>query len=149
MAKDVFIYSTLSASQKYTRYKEGPGGLPIAVGHVFVVGGANVADKRLITPKGTVTRVTAEQFEQLKEDQVFQIHVENGYITHSTAKEDADVVAADLTAKDESAPLTPSDYAPGAAPVVAEVEADPAPQPTVAPAAAPAPAAAAAPSRRA
>ena len=134
MAKDVYIYSTLSASQKYTTYKEGPGGLPQPVGSVFIVGGANVADKRLITPKGTVTRITAEQFEQLKRDEVFQVHMANGYITHSTAKEDADVVADDLTAKDESAPLTPADYAPGQAPVVAEAEVDPAPQAAVAPA---------------
>lgn len=134
MAKDVYIYSTLSASQKYTTYKEGPGGLPVPVSSVFVQGGANVADRRLITPKGVVTKVTAEQFEMLKRDAVFAIHLENGYITTSTSKEDADVVAEDLTARDGSAPTIESDYEPGKAPIAADADVDdpPAPQTGVA-----------------
>lgn len=114
MAKDHFIYSTLSADQEYTHYVQGGGDLPVAAGSVFVKGGANVADKRLLTPQGVVTRVTDEQLAFLETNEVFQLHKKNGFIRVSSKREDPEVVAADMTTRSPDAPLVDNDFVEGA-----------------------------------
>lgn len=119
MAKKHYVYSTLSADQEYTAYREGGADLPITAGSVFIKGGANVADKRLHTPYGVVTEVDGDQLAALESNHVFQLHKANGFIRVSDKREDPEVVAADMEGRSPDAPLVDGDFdpnAPGAKP---------------------------------
>lgn len=112
--KKVRIYSTLSCPQLYQNWKEGGADLPVPDGEaVRIEGGANVASKNLVTPKGVVTTITEEQLGYLMANRHFLQHVENGFIAvDDGAQKDADQVAAEqLKEKDSSAPLTEKDFA--------------------------------------
>jgi hypothetical protein len=107
--KDVYIYSTLSNDQLYTNYTavaDSPNKLPIKGSTILVKGKANILDKRFFTPQGVVTKVSAEDLSELRRNKVFNLHVANGFITVSEAKADPDIVAADMTGRDKSAPDT-------------------------------------------
>lgn len=139
MAKDFYVLSTLTADQEYTAYREGGADIPVAVGSVLIKGGANVADKRLVTPQGVVTKVNADQMAALESNEVFQLHKRNGYITVSERKPaDADAAAASQASRDGSAPMVEGDFKEGEGPasVGAASTSDDAPaaQRTVAPA---------------
>lgn len=107
---EVYVYSTLSNDQAYTNYAPARGGannLAIQQHQVVIAGKANITDKRFVTPQGVVTKVSAEDFAALQQNSVFKLHVENGFITYSEKKKDADLVASDMTGRDQSAPDTP------------------------------------------
>jgi hypothetical protein len=117
MSKSFYILSTLTADQEYTAYREGGADLPVAVGSVLVKGGANVADKRLVTPQGVVTKVDADQMAVLESNEVFQLHKKNGYITVSERKPaDPDAAAASQANRDGSAPMVEGDFKEGEGP---------------------------------
>ncbi|AZD85004.1 hypothetical protein C4K14_2170 [Pseudomonas chlororaphis subsp. aureofaciens] len=116
-AQKIYLYSTLSNDQSYTSYQQVDGGAPQPVSSILVHGKANVSTKQFVTPRGTATEVTAEQLAELRTNDVFKLHVKNGFITISQAKEDAEKVAADMTGRDQSAPLVEQDFADGEAPV--------------------------------
>lgn len=113
MSKDFYVYSTMSAGNTYTVYDPNveKGQLPRIIGQVDIAGGANVAKRRsLETPLGVARRITADQYELLKQDPVFQTHVKGGYIRVIEAKVDPEKVVPDMTQRDESAPLVPEDF---------------------------------------
>lgn len=112
----IYVYSTLSNDQRYTSYSHRDGAAPQVDNSIFIAGKANVANKHLITPRGMVTEVTAEQLQALRRDLVFQQHVKNGFITISNAKADPEKIASGMTGRDESAPLVEQDFKPGEAP---------------------------------
>lgn len=105
-----FIYSTLTADNKYSGYQKGGGDIPSVTWEVLVKGGTGVANNRLITPQGVVTEVTDEELARLKENVIFNRHVENGFIVISDKREDPEKVAADMTGRDPSAPLVDADF---------------------------------------
>lgn len=108
---DVFVYSRLASSQIYQHHEKGPGDLPVVKREVFIEGGAGVADKRIMTPLGKVTRVTAEDYALLQSNELFKLHKQNGFITVESAEVDVEAVVADMGDKaDPSAPLTMSDF---------------------------------------
>lgn len=92
----LYIYCTLSNDQNYAT-SDGP---------VFIAGQANVMTKHMYTPRGRVTEISDEQYTQLKNNHVFKLHKENGFIAVENRKEDPDKVATDMEASDKSAPLT-------------------------------------------
>lgn len=92
----LYVYCTLSNDQNY--------GTPD--GKIFIAGQANVMTKHMYTPRGRVTEVSDEQYSQLKNNHVFKLHKENGFITVETRNEDPEKVATDMEAADKSAPLT-------------------------------------------
>lgn len=104
-----YIYSTISADQKYTFYDTTKNDMPTPRGHVFVAGKANIANKQLITPKGVVTKVSDDQYKWLQACDMFQRHVKRGYIKVEDKLHDAGKVASDMEARDASAPLTDGD----------------------------------------
>lgn len=109
----VYVYSSLSNDQAYTVYDRAANGAALAQHVIHINGKANVADRRtLITPRGAVTVVTAEQAALLGKCDMFKRHVERGFITVSDRRADADnVAAADLAGRDKSAQAQPSDFA--------------------------------------
>ncbi|EEV4189247.1 TPA: hypothetical protein PN979_003150 [Escherichia coli] len=107
---EYYIYSTLTGSQAYQVYRNGGADLPIAERAILVAGGANLADKNFITPKGVVTTVSDEDLALLKQNPVFQLHKSNGFIVVEEKPAPVEKVASDMEARDESAPLTDNDF---------------------------------------
>lgn len=105
----VFIYSTLTADQRYVEWVKGGGDIAVEGRSVLVKGGSNVANKHLLTPLGVQTEVSDEDYAFLQEEPTFRLHVQNGFITVRQKKADAEAVAADMATRDGSAPLTDAD----------------------------------------
>lgn len=105
-----FVYSTMSASVKYTSYRKTVNDLPEVVYQVLIAGGANVANKHVVTPRGVVTEVSADDLAHLEQNELFQRHKKNGFILVDSIKVDPEVKAADMQHRDSSAPMTPNDY---------------------------------------
>lgn len=119
-----YVYSTLSTDVCYNDFKPSNGREPNFVERkVLIRGGANVATKHLVTPKGVMTKVSDEELAFLEKDEVFQLHVKNGHITVSGREANPDKVAGGMTDKDASAPLTPADYKDGDRPKTTEKKA--------------------------
>lgn len=107
-----YVYSTLSSSQEYVIYEDAiaPAAPAVPKASVFIAGGANVADKHFMTPRGVVTTITEEQEKLLMSCDAFKQHMANGFVTIEKKKhESVDAVAKNLQARDESSPLTPQD----------------------------------------
>lgn len=113
------VASTLTSDVKYTLWKSNPGGVNVSLGHVLIQGGHGVAHRRanggLDTPQGVITSVTADQLELLRKDDVFQLHMKNGFIRiiESERKVEPEKAAKDLEAKEPSAPLDDADFKEG------------------------------------
>jgi len=105
-----YVFSTLTTDVVYTGWVKGNSDLPVLEKQVLIKGGSNVADKRLFTPLGIMTEVSEEELEVLENDQVFQLHKQNGFIKVEKKKADPERVAGDMKTKDQSAPLTPNDF---------------------------------------
>lgn len=107
----LYVYSTLTNSQTYTGWRQaGANDLPVQEWAVTINGGTNLANKHLVTPRGVVTEITAEQEALLQTNMVFQLHVKNGFIKIDKKSVDAEIVAADLEGRDKSSPIVPEDY---------------------------------------
>lgn len=109
MSKKLFIFCTLASDVAYTNHEQGGGDLPVALPSVVIKGGAGVANDRIVTPRGVATTVTEEQVEYLRANPVFQLHEKNGFVMVSESYADPDTVAADMTGRDNSAPVVPQD----------------------------------------
>lgn len=107
------VYSTLAVDMTYAAWRKGPDGRAIEQVHeqsVHINGGAGIASRHLITPLGVHTQITDEQAELLEADPTFRLHKANGFIRVEDDRVDVEKVVADMTARDESAPLVPEDY---------------------------------------
>ena len=111
MTKHVFC--TLAADMVYAAWKKGPDGRAVEQVHeqsVHINGGAGIASKHLVTPRGVHTAISDEQYALLQSNPTFQLHEANGFIKVEDSEADVDKVVADMTARDESAPLVPQDF---------------------------------------
>lgn len=106
-----YIYSTLSQNTAYAFYKTSTdkNDLHEIEREIVIKGGAGVADKNFITPSGVVTKVTDEEYELLKTNSVFQLHVKNGFIIAQKSNSDIDSVVKKMEPRDKSAPIRPED----------------------------------------
>lgn len=109
MSKRLYVYSTLSSDVNYTNHIKGGADMPQALPAVHIKGGAGVANDRFVTPRGVATEITEQQAEYLRSNPVFNLHEANGYVQISDAHVDADKAAADMTGRDNSAPIVPQD----------------------------------------
>lgn len=123
MAKLLCVFSTMSAAVRYVDWKPGAGeGAPAQEGESVVVkGGAGVADKNIVTPRGVATMVTEAQAAMLRANAVFKLHQANGFVSleEVPAPPSSDAVegkVAKLEGRDASAPLVDQDFAPGLVP---------------------------------
>jgi hypothetical protein len=107
---DKYVFSTLSSDQAYSVVKSRADGSYDIVGSVLIRGGANVADKHFVTPRGVMTRITEDEFKAIENDTSFILHVANGYLKYEDAPADVEKVVADMEGRDQSAPLTPNDF---------------------------------------
>ena len=106
-----YIYSTLTASQKYPIWIRTPGrDIPRIQSYVLIHGGANLPSKVLVTPRGVVTSISDDEFERLIQCPGFQQHVDNGFLVVEDREYDPDSVAENMEPKDFSAPMVPEDF---------------------------------------
>ena len=105
----IYIYSTLTSDQVYANYRKTANGIPVAESKILIKGGANLMTKALVTPHGAVTEVTPDELAALRKNDVFKLHQDNGFITVSESKSAVEAVAADMTARDQSAPIVEQD----------------------------------------
>lgn len=115
MTKQVF--STLAADTAYASWVAGDNGV-LYQNHektVLIKGGAGVANDRIITPLGVCTEITDEQYDAIKDDETFKLHVRNGFVLVTDKPAPIEVVVPDMEARDNSAPLVPEDYSAEAA----------------------------------
>lgn len=108
--KKVYVFSTLSTPMAYTKFSTGGNDLPRPERTVSIMGGANVADKNFVTPKGVMTAITEEEYEFLQHNNLFKKHVENGFIVVEKSEHKVDDVVADMVARSPDAPMVPDDY---------------------------------------
>jgi hypothetical protein len=114
--KKLYIYSTLTNSQKYTKWSKPAeaGALPAVVHEVVVHGGANLSTGTksapyFHTPRGVMTPIDESDLAILKENEEFQNHVKRGFISVRDDIVDPEVaVAAAMKQQDRSAPFTPN-----------------------------------------
>jgi len=109
----LYVYCTLTSDQRYTNWRKGENDIPSEIGSVFIKGGAGVANDRLVTPRGVVTAITADDLKLLEANDDFKLHKKNGFVEVSQSLADADEVAAEMAGFDLSTPLTEK-TAPGA-----------------------------------
>jgi len=104
-----YVYSTLATSMRYSVWSEPEHkhALPIRKRAILVKGGAGIATKQLITPRGVRTEVTDEELELLKKDKIFQMHMDNGFITIDSVSLAPEKMAKQMNEDDKSKPLTP------------------------------------------
>lgn len=113
MSKTFYVYSTLTGDNRYVNHAVDSGNdVPAPIGDgILIAGGAGVASKNLITPRGVVSGpFTEEQIEYLRQQPVFRLHEKNGFITIDDKKVDPDLVAADMVGRDKSSPLVEADF---------------------------------------
>lgn len=108
--KKHYVYSTLTDTVNYQVTANGGGDIPVGVQDIVIHGGSNIPDKFLRTPQGVVTPVTEQELEALRQNHVFRLHEANGFIKVSDKKTDPEKVAADMTTRDQAAPLVESDF---------------------------------------
>ncbi len=113
-----YVYSTLPTDMIYTHWEHAGDGVPKQlVASVFIKGGAGVAQKPkpgtdIWTPLGMVTPVSDEDLATIEKDPVFRLHKKNKYITVQQKNSDVEKVAVDMNRRDNSSPMTESDYPP-------------------------------------
>lgn len=117
---DIYVFSTLTSNMEYRTYSTGGADLPNVDRNVFIAGGTNIPNKQLITPYGVMTKVSAEDYSALLENEVFQNHKKNGFITIRDKPADVEKVAADMETRDQSAPLVDADFEEGKKPTAAD-----------------------------
>src|ERR1019366_4431902 len=106
-----YVYSKMSAGVDYNRFEKGGADLPVKTGKVTIHGGAGIANKNLVTPNGTVTKVTDEEMEFLNSHDTFVQHKKNGSIKVEKKEFDVEKVVANMGDNaDPSSPLTPTDF---------------------------------------
>lgn len=101
-----YVFSTLATDMNYTIYAPGGGDIPVKERHINVKGGAGVANDRLITPLGVMTEIADEDVTVLEAHPVFKVHKQNGFVCIEKKKADPEKIAANMTSRDNSAPLT-------------------------------------------
>lgn len=114
MSKKIYVASTLATSVQYTGYapaSEKDANLPRQQYAITIAGGAGVANKKLVTPRGVITAIDEDQLKLLTSNPVFVRHAQRGFINPVEGDVDGDEVAADMTGRDNSAPLVQEDFA--------------------------------------
>lgn len=109
----MYVYSTLSNDQCYTKYRTGENDIPVVESQILIKGGTNVAqgqETRLFTPMGVATKVTEEELAILKDNPVFRQHEANGFIKYDSRNVNPEKIAATMVTRDKSAPMVPEDF---------------------------------------
>lgn len=105
----VYVYSTLTNSNRYGPFQVGGADLPNRPETVLINGGAGIATKHFMTPLGVLTTITEEQLALCEADPAFQHHVKEGWLIVDCTQRDAENVSTDMASRDGSAPIVPQE----------------------------------------
>lgn len=117
-----FVFSTLTAPQAYTLFEDGVREVNLGERICVIKGGAGVANRNLVTPRGVATEVTDRQLELLNKCPSYLRHKAAGFIREESREIKIETAVSNMNERDESSPKTPEDYAEGDAPVVVNSE---------------------------
>ena len=114
------IVNTMGQSVTYTSYRrvEEKGSLRLIPGDgITILGGQGVIRRgELVTPRnGVITSVTADELKELENNCLFREQRDKGFLTVIGDARDQDKAFRDMEPEDDSAQLTPDDFAPEAA----------------------------------
>lgn len=105
------VYSTISTDMIYANYVENANtDIPVIRAQVCIKGGANVANKNIITVSGVRTTITDAELKELYMNEVFHQHLKNGFLKIEKMKTEIKKVVKNMTAEDVSSPITPENY---------------------------------------
>lgn len=107
-----FVFSTLTDSVNYPVYCKVTKDHSRILKDIFIKGGANLAAAKgeIITPRGFVTEVTDEELAALEENEVFQLHKTNGFITVEKKRHAVEKVVENMEPRDQVSPAIPADF---------------------------------------
>lgn len=121
-----YVFSTLANDNRYVNHHAPTNDVAVPIDvdgreGVLIKGGANVADKRFVTPRGVMTPVTDTQLDYLRANNLFPLHERNGFVRVERKPADPEKVAAEgMEGRDASAQLEEGDFKEGEAPVINE-----------------------------
>lgn len=108
----MYISSTMSASVVYVNYDTSRKDINTVKDTVVIKGKTGVQDKKTLTclEGGTITAITEQQYAWLKDNPLFKLHTNNGFIKVLKSKSDAEKQAdKPAEVKDNSSQLTSKD----------------------------------------
>lgn len=109
-----YVYSTATCDMIFPVYANNvEEGKAHKINHqILIRGGANLAKGKaeFVTKYGVRTTLSDEDMAILQKDGLFKKIEAAGFFYVDERKVDPEKVAADMTARDESAPLVPQDY---------------------------------------
>lgn len=117
-----YVYSTATCPISYVKYEDpiqgekkdrASSGYNKILHKVTINGGHGVSNKYFETPMGVATHVSEDDLDFLLQDEHFQMHKRDGFVSHDKKKVDPSKKAANMALKDGSAPLTPKDFEKG------------------------------------
>lgn len=116
-----YVYSTISTSVNYPIYAQSHSkDLSVIVKDIVIKGGAGVADRHCLTPKGFVTEVSDEDLEHLEKNATFLKHKQAGFIYVEKKSISITKAVSNMNPRDNSSPKVPEDYEPAKAPKVSK-----------------------------
>lgn len=112
MRPAAYICSTVTSHIEVVEYETNAGPLPKVKRKVNIMGGANLPPKTLVTPKGVVTPVSAEDLDFLVSNREFQRLQKKGFmeIIRGKSEDDLNAAVAGMEPKDRCAPATEKDF---------------------------------------
>lgn len=109
-----YVYSTATCDMIFPVYASNTEqGKAHKMNHqILIRGGANLAKGKaeFITKYGVRTEVSEQDLALLQKDKLFKQIEADGYFHVDERKVNPEAVAADMSARDDSAPLVPQDY---------------------------------------
>lgn len=108
-----FVFSKLSTHMDYATYLPEARDAAVVDRTITIKGRVNVIGETkegLVTPDGVVTEVSAEDLAILLQNEVFKLHIKNGFIQFHEKEKSLQRVIPDMAKRDNSAQLTPADY---------------------------------------
>lgn len=109
----IYIVSTMANSVEYCKYDNSRNDINVLLDSVVIEGKTGTRDKKTLvfTNGGVVTPVSEKQYEWLKENPLFKLHQDNGFIKVERTKLGAESKAEkEAEVKDKSAQLTSKDF---------------------------------------
>ena len=109
----LYVISTMATSVVYCKYDTKRPDINVLLESVEIKGKTGVQDKRTLvcSDGGTITPITEQQFEWLKNDPLFKFHESKGFLRVEKSKGSAEYKAEkDADVKDKSSQLKAEDF---------------------------------------
>lgn len=109
----LYVISTMATSVVYCKYDNKRPDINVLLESVEIKGKTGVQDKKTLicSNGGTITPITEQQYEWLKNDPLFKLHESKGYLRIEKSKGTAEYKAEkDAEVRDKSSQLKAEDF---------------------------------------